>query len=350
MKLRFIIVIGVTFFSSALPLILMMFRMSGPIKNIGFGHFAYFGTETPFTLPLSRESVTLTDGTYMYHLNHSQFEYEFPYLQRYQCSFILTPWTESKKDIHSMLILAIKSHPQSGSRREVLRRTWAREEEFDGYIIRPIFLIGQTDVSGQMEIVKKESQEFGDILQWDIYEEHHNLSLKEFCFLDYLYHQIPEVTFIFKGDDDVYVNPSGIIQYIIKHGSSPQTLHGALQRHSVVMRTSKYQISKAIFPNNKYPYFLSGGGFIYPGATVKVLYEKSKKIPVFPLDDVYFGFLALAANLTYRHDKRFHVFGLKYDACNYQRALVVHNIDPNQLQKMWLEIKSTTCKDINTDR
>ncbi|KAM4677829.1 UDP-GlcNAc:betaGal beta-1,3-N-acetylglucosaminyltransferase 7-like [Discoglossus pictus] len=195
-----------------------------------------------------------------------------------------------------------------------------------------------------MEIVKVENTEFGDILQWDINEGHYNLSLKERCFLEWLHYQVPHVAFIFKGDDDEYVNPEAVAQYIQEYGCSPRTLHGFVQRHSAVMRSTKYRVSESLYPLHKYPTFLSGGGFLFPGASVKVLYEASQRMPVFPLDDVYFGFLALAANLTFRHDHRFHVNRIKYDACKYQQALVVHGIETEKLVEVWNSVKNEKCK------
>uniref|UniRef100_A0A8C5LLG3 Hexosyltransferase n=1 Tax=Leptobrachium leishanense TaxID=445787 RepID=A0A8C5LLG3_9ANUR len=295
-------------------------------------------------LPSGKESVNLTDGVYTYYLNVTQFLSEFPVLQDYQCSLTLTPHGHFEETLaQPLLILAIKSHPASGARRNALRRTWAQEGEVRGYWVKPIFLTAQTPKPGHTEILKIENREFGDILQWDFSESHHNLSLKERCFLEWLHHHLPRVAFIFKGDDDEYVNPYAVVQYIKIHGSSPYTLHGSLRPHSAVMRHTKYAVSKDLYPFNKYPHFLSGGGFLFPGSAVKSLYAASQEIPVFPLDDVYFGFLALAANLTYRHDARFYVYGLAFDACQYQRALVVHGIGPKRMVEIYEDIQRTQC-------
>ncbi|XP_075703453.1 beta-1,3-galactosyltransferase 5-like [Rhinoderma darwinii] len=298
---------------------------------------------TSYVLPLSRASVTLNDGVHVYHLNLSTFQEELPHLQNYQCSLILHP-KRHEETSNSLIVLAIKSHPGSGSRREALRRTWAQEQQLDGYTLRPIFLLGQTDVSGQMEIAKTESQEFGDVLQWDFTEEHYNLSLKERCFLEWIFHQLPQVAFIFKGDDDEFVSPNALVHYIKTFASNPQVLHGCLQTHSFVMRSDKYRVSKFIFPGNIYPKFLSGGGFLFSGPSAKLLYAVSQKIPVFPLDDVYFGFLALAANLSFRHDDRFRVFGLEFEPCLYYRALVVHGVSEEQLVERWSKVQTSKCQ------
>ncbi|XP_075061090.1 beta-1,3-galactosyltransferase 5-like [Mixophyes fleayi] len=293
-----------------------------------------------------RESVNLNDGVYDFHLNISQFLLEFPHLQLYQCSPLLTPPRELKNGITlPLLLLAIKSHPFSISRRWALRQTWAKAEVIGGYMVKPVFLMGQSDDNRHMNIVKLESKEYGDILQWDFEEGHHNLSLKERCFLEWLHDHLSQVAFIFKGDDDVFVNPAALVQFVEEHRSSPHVLHGAVQHHSIVLRHSKYRISTSLFPNPKYPFFLSGGGFVFPGPSVKLLYQATRKIPVFPLDDIYFGFLVLSANLTLQHSSRFYVFGLQFEECTFKRALVVHRISPDYLLKIWSAVKEAVCKD-----
>ncbi|XP_068128118.1 beta-1,3-galactosyltransferase 5-like [Hyperolius riggenbachi] len=295
--------------------------------------------------PPQRQSVTLKDEAFTYHLNYSQHLAEFPFLQSYRCSHLLAPPTDPRQEeMTPLLLLAIKSHPRSTARRNALRQTWAREGMVEGYRIRPVFLMAQSDGIGYMDLVKMESEEYKDILQWDFYEDHHNLSLKERCFLEWLHMNTSNVDFIFKGDDDEFVNPAALVRYIKERGT-PYVMHGAVQHHSVVMRSTKYQISTALFPYPKYPNFLSGGGYLFPGPSVRHLHRASQTLPVFPLDDVYFGFLVLAANLSLRDEKRFYVWGLDFNACLYQQALVVHRVELEKLLKVWATVLTTVCKD-----
>ncbi|XP_072255358.1 beta-1,3-galactosyltransferase 5-like isoform X2 [Pyxicephalus adspersus] len=297
--------------------------------------------ETP--IQPQRKSVTLQDEAFSYHLNYSSFLSEFPYLQSYKCSVLLTPQPQLKQNLSiPFLVLAVKTHPQSTTRRSALRQTWAKEMVIEGYRVRPIFLMALIDSIGPMNIVEEESKTYNDILLWDFMEGHHNLSLKERCFLEWLHFNMPQVDYIFKGDDDEFVNPAALVRYIKEHGTL-HSLHGAVQRHAVVLRSSKYEVSKTLFPNYKYPYFLSGGGFLFPRASVPLLYEASLKIPVFPLDDVYLGFLALAANLTMHDDQRFYVWGLNFDACRYQQALVVHWVKMETLVEIWKKVQEAKC-------
>ncbi|KAM9312408.1 beta-1,3-galactosyltransferase 5-like [Gastrophryne carolinensis] len=296
------------------------------------------------TLP-RRESVTLRDRTFTYHLDLSRYLLEFPYLQNYSCSTLLAPRTETPDNFAPpLLLLAVKSHPVSFARRSALRKTWAREAMAEGYRVRPLFLMAASDHLGCMELVRWESEDYGDIIQWDFTEGHHNLSLKDRCFLEWLHVNASHVDFIFKGDDDEYVNPPALVRYIKEHGT-PYVLHGALQRHAAVQRHSKYKVSWSLYRNVYYPYFLSGGGFLFPGPSVRLLHRASQKLPVFPLDDVYFGFLVLAANLTLRHEERFYVWGLRFSECGYKKALVVHSVFPDMLLFIWTRVQKAVCEE-----
>ncbi|XP_040202938.1 beta-1,3-galactosyltransferase 5-like [Rana temporaria] len=305
-------------------------------------------TPAGMLLPIMRQSVTLLNDTHTYHLNLARFEAEFPYLQSYRCTLIQEPNQEEQETTNQkLLILAVKSQPGAGTMRSELRKTWAKEREINGYRIEPIFLLGKTDVEEHMEMSKRESQEYGDILQWDMTEGHHNLSLKERCFLEWLYLKSPQVDHIFKVDEDEFVNPDVIVQYITEYGS-PDTIHGFYQHRPLVMRETKYSITKTLYPQKRYPGFVSGGGFLFPGASVNGLYMASLLLPVFPLDDVYFGFLTVAADLSIRHDSRFYVDGLEYDVCRYKKALVVHGIDEENMARIWQEVQSGECPKVES--
>ncbi|KAG8579304.1 hypothetical protein GDO81_010802 [Engystomops pustulosus] len=339
----------------AVPLILLLAFLTGMFwssmftnqgtSSIQLTQVVHLENKSPsYILPPHRESVTLNDGVNEFHLNFSRLQEEFPYIQDYVCKVILTPdiYHEPSK---SLIILAVKSRPASTSRRKALRQTWAREWQLGGYVLRPVFLIGDTNVSGQMELVKIESKEYGDILQWDLKEGYHSLPLKERCLLEYIVHNLSKVAFIYKGDDDMYVNPPVLVNLIETFGSNPWVLHGNVMAREGVTRSGRNIISKYLYPEPIYPNFLSGGGFIFSGPSARLLYEISLKMPVFPLDDVYFGFLTLAANLTLRHDGRFHVFGLGFEPCKYQKALLIHGMSPELLVERWQKVESANCSD-----
>ncbi|CAM5179141.1 unnamed protein product [Eretmochelys imbricata] len=281
-------------------------------------------------------SVELNDGTYTFRLNYAAFQAEFPQLQSYRCrERIPGDGVCSGPPGQPLLLLAVKSHPASTARRASARHTWARPRLLEGYRVRPVFLVGVSPDPRHMVLLEEESQEFGDVVLWDFAESHHNLSLKELCFLRWVGARCGQADFIFKGDDDEFVNPPALVTYVGQTPNASQVIHGNIQRHSVVMRAGKYRVSSTLFPQGKYPFFPSGGGFLMPRASIPALAAATERIPVFPLDDVYFGFLVLAAGLRYRHDDRFRVFGTKDELCLYAEALMVHGLSLDRVEEVW---------------
>ncbi|XP_078526699.1 beta-1,3-galactosyltransferase 5-like [Lissotriton helveticus] len=292
-----------------------------------------------------RRSIMLKEDIFTYYLNLTQHEVEFPHLQSYNCTLLVDkPGYCHSPGRKPLLLLAIKSHPASSDRRAALRQTWAVDREVSGYQVKPLFLMATVPSQGRMALVKEEVNVFQDILLWDFTESHHNLSLKERCFLEWLHYNCKEAGLIFKGDDDMLVNPDVLIKYVKTIDNASCCLHGWVQRQSPVVRSGKYEVTDSLFPFCKYPPFVSGGGFLVPGVAVTALHHASLKLPVFPLDDVYLGMLAVAANIKLRHSRLFFVAGLKYETCPYKAALVVHGIKADHLLQIWKEMQETDCK------
>ncbi|XP_029437132.1 beta-1,3-galactosyltransferase 5-like [Rhinatrema bivittatum] len=295
----------------------------------------------PTTLtPDSSRSAVLSDFRMTYHLSYQKFQAEFPFLQSYKCRMLADrKGLCQRTGARPLFLLAIKSQPSSFQRRAALRQIWVTEWEVSGYLVRWVFLMATSPKKPHMNLVEEEIKHHRDILLWDFVESHHNLSLKERCFLEWLYHNCREAQFIFKGDDDEFINPKALVRYVTETANASHAIHGSIQTNSITMRYGKYQVSEPLFPYKLYPYFPSGGGFIMPRAAIPALYNASLWLPVFPLDDVYFGFLALAANLTYHHDDRFYVTGLHYTRCRFRDALVVHDVSPESQLLIWQDLQ-----------
>ncbi|KAM9312404.1 acetylgalactosaminyl-O-glycosyl-glycoprotein beta-1,3-N-acetylglucosaminyltransferase-like [Gastrophryne carolinensis] len=289
--------------------------------------------------PSLRRSATLFDTNFSFYLDLAEYTRWYPALQTYRCrAAIGLPGYCKTRD--PLILLAVKSHPTSSDRRDALRRTWARERRLGGYHLKPIFLMANSGLKRQMERLAAEASRHGDVLLWDFFESHHNLSLKERCFLEWLNYRCPEVAYVFKGDDDEFVNPRALVSYISSSPPGHQfQIHGQLQIHSPPERWGKYAVPIAVYPHPFYPRFVSGGGFLLPSELVPSLHWAATIIPVFPLDDVFFGFLALAAKAMFHHEPRFRSFGLKgEDHCRYLDGLVVHGLTPRRMLEVWEEL------------
>ncbi|XP_032093778.1 beta-1,3-galactosyltransferase 5-like [Thamnophis elegans] len=289
-----------------------------------------------------KETITLDDGTLAFCLNRSLYEAHFPHLQLYRCREVIAQDGLCQGPFHPpLLLLAIKSHPASTGRRATLRHTWAQAAEVGGFRLQPLFLLAATPKQKQLELVARESHTFGDILMWDFVESHHNLSLKERCFLQWVHGHCQQAAFVFKGDDDLFVNPKMLTDYLRRTPNASHFIHGNIRVHSAVMRWSKYAVSRDFYPMDKYPNFASGGGFIMSHQGLAALYRASLELPVFPLDDVYLGFLTLAAKIPHRHDQVFRVWGIPKDELSaYQHSICIHGVSLERMEEVWKQLES----------
>ncbi|XP_015668632.1 N-acetyllactosaminide beta-1,3-N-acetylglucosaminyltransferase 3-like [Protobothrops mucrosquamatus] len=298
---------------------------------------------TPAATLSSQTISALTDGSFTFQFNRSAYEAHFPHLQLYQCQEVIARDDFCQGPSGApLLLLAIKSHPASSGRRATLRRTWAQPAELGGFRLRPLFLLGATSNQKHLELVAQESRVFGDILRWDFMECHHNLSLKERCFLRWVHGHCQQAAFVFKGDDDLFVNPKVLTDYLHRTPNVSHFIHGNIQVHPTVMRGGKYAISRDFYPLDHYPNFASGGGFIMSRVGLAALYRASLQLPVFPLDDVYLAFLTLAAKIPHRHDGAFRVWGIPKDELSaYRRSVCIHGVSMERIEEVWKELERT---------
>lgn len=198
-----------------------------------------------------------------------------------------------------------------------------------------------------------ESKQYGDILQWDFKDTFYNLTLKDVLFWKWFSSFCNETRFVFKGDDDVFVNTLKMITFLqdqLNMEQSQKTLQdfmvgdviGAAMPSRV--NNSKYFIPDSFY-KGLYPVYAGGGGVIYSGLLAKRLHNISKRVHMFPIDDVYVGMCMLRLNAQPIHNPAFLTFDFpakeEEDMCAYHKIILVHKRSPNQMVRLWSEVKKT---------
>ncbi|XP_072244773.1 N-acetyllactosaminide beta-1,3-N-acetylglucosaminyltransferase 3-like [Leuresthes tenuis] len=259
------------------------------------------------------------------------------------------------------LLLAIKSSPMNYERREVLRKTWAKERLSNGVWIRRIFISGTSGDGFQKERLNKllalEQREFGDILQWDFSDTFYNLTLKQILFLEWMERNCPKVHFLLNGDDDVFANTDNMVLYLqslVDNDGSKHLFIGHLIQNVGPIRSSgsKYFVPVQVQESNMYPPYCGGGGFLLSGYTAMVIYDMSKSIPILPIDDVYMGMCLAKAGLGPASHMGVKTAGLhltsvtsdEYNPCFFKDVLLVHRFVPAQMYLMWHSIRDPYLK------
>ncbi|XP_013885521.1 N-acetyllactosaminide beta-1,3-N-acetylglucosaminyltransferase 3 [Austrofundulus limnaeus] len=253
------------------------------------------------------------------------------------------------------LLLVIKSHPKNFEHREVLRKTWAKERMHNGKWIRTVFIAG----TGGSGFVKKrmnkllalEHQLYNDILQWDFDESFFNLTLKQILFFEWLDRRCPQVRFLMNGDDDVFAHTENMVDYLqsLKNNDGSKHLfagHVIRNAYPIRARWSKYYIPYQIHKKAPYPPYCGGGGYILSRYTASIIYNMSRTIEIYPIDDVYIGMCLAAAKRGPVIHMGVKTLGWyipsqnldKYDPCYMKELLLIHKFSPAEIFVMWNEV------------
>ncbi|XP_043946565.1 N-acetyllactosaminide beta-1,3-N-acetylglucosaminyltransferase 3-like [Protopterus annectens] len=257
------------------------------------------------------------------------------------------------------LLLAIKSSPKNYARREAIRKTWGGERIYEGVQIQRLFILGVTSDQKQKKklqhLLSIESEENGDILQWDFYDTFFNLTLKQVLFHEWLEQNCPHVKFLLNGDDDVFVNSDAVVQYLLGLNGNNGDKHlfvGQLVKTVYLERdkSSKYYVPEIVASQQSYPPYCAGGGFLLSGFTARQIYKASLNITLLPIDDIYIGMCLERAGLSPESHISIKTGGLSvpsdsmdsFDPCFYKDMLLVHRFLSYEMIVMWKAIHDPT--------
>ncbi|RXN37737.1 N-acetyllactosaminide beta-1,3-N-acetylglucosaminyltransferase 2-like protein [Labeo rohita] len=261
---------------------------------------------------------------------------------------------ESGKD-QVFLLFAIKSIPRHFERRQAIRQTWGREGLYkNGLQVRTVFLLGRSseDDPNLDKLISFEAQQFQDLLVWDFQDSFYNLTLKEHVFFKWMLENCSKVSFIFKGDDDVFANTQAILDYLksLKPEEATALYTGQIISDASPLRDPKikYYVPQSFY-EGPYPLYAGGGGFLFSGNLIPSLYHVSFYIPFFPIDDVYTGMSFKALGITAVKHDGFRTFDIREqdreNPCVHKDLLLVHQRDPQQTMRLWRSMHSAmlTC-------
>ena len=104
---------------------------------------------------------------------------------------------------------------------------------------------------------------------------------------------------------------------------------------------SKYFVPKLLYPDDVYPPYVSGGGYIMSKKIADKLFLASLKHYLFPIDDAFVGVLLKEIGKTPSEYRKFRSWGNDFkgnmtDPCYWhEQVLTFHRRLPNELRKTW---------------
>ncbi|XP_037626937.1 UDP-GlcNAc:betaGal beta-1,3-N-acetylglucosaminyltransferase 7 [Sebastes umbrosus] len=252
------------------------------------------------------------------------------------------------------LLMVIKSVATQHDRREVIRKTWGKEQLVDGKRVKTLFLLGKpssvAERANHQKLVEYEDYIYKDILQWDFLDSFFNLTLKETHFLKWFHTYCPGVRYVFKGDDDVFVSVGNIFEFLESSSRAKDLFVGDVifKAKPIRKKENKYYIPVALYNKTHYPPYAGGGGFLMDGTLARRLHWVADTLELYPIDDVFLGMCLEVLQVAPIKHNAFKTFGLvknknsklNREPCFFKSMIVVHKLLPSDLMHMWNLVNS----------
>lgn len=244
---------------------------------------------------ISIDQLSPQDHQQLIDLNHFKYLISQP-----ACSSTIDPNRTSTGQPSPHTLILIHSAPRNWNKRNVIRETWGRDDPR----ARLYFLLGAVESQQLQHKLEKENYLFGDLIQGNFLDVYRNITYKHVMGLKWLIYNCPEIKYLLKTDDDVFVNAPNVYEFL----QDPTTLRkefifcGRIDNVRVSRSyRSKWRVSPKEYKGHTFPPYCPGYSIVYSADTVFALYREAQRTPYFWIDDVHVtGTLAKAANLTIR--------------------------------------------------
>ncbi|XP_072354191.1 beta-1,3-galactosyltransferase 5-like [Scyliorhinus torazame] len=235
------------------------------------------------------------------------------------------------------LVLLVTSAQDQLEARSAIRQTWGRARTTHGKRVATYFLLGYS--REHQEQLQKESSLHKDIIQKGFTDSYYNLTLKVLMGLEWVDRFCPSTSFVMKTDSDMFVNVDYLAELLL--GMNRKDIFtGFVMRNFGPVRNifSKWFISRQTYPPNVYPSFCSGTGYVLSADVANRVWNISRVIPHFKLEDVYIG-LCLAelkiAPVEIHSEEKFHNWKVTFSVCEFRTLITSHGVNPSELLSYW---------------
>lgn len=248
------------------------------------------------------------------------------------------------------LVLLIATEARQVEARHAIRQTWGNESMLPTPGFVRLFLLGKKD--GELGILQQrmleaESQRYHDIIQQDFVDSYKNLTLKTLMGMNWVAVHCPHASYVMKTDNDMFVNMEYLIYKLLRPEMKPKKNYftGNNMRGFGPNRNkdSKWYMSPELYPEEKYPPFCSGTGYVFSGDLARKIYGASRRVPWLHLEDVYVGVCLAKLGIEVTPPPNAFLFNhwhVSYSSCKYSHLITSHGFNPNELLKYWHHLQS----------
>ncbi|XP_052258204.1 beta-1,3-galactosyltransferase 1-like [Dreissena polymorpha] len=244
---------------------------------------------------------------------------------------------------HLDLLIFVTTVHHNVLNRQTIRRTWLSYTNNNTANARHVFLLGKTAENSLQESVMRENEIYHDIVQETFIDSYNNLTYKTIMGFKWAATKCSNVKFVMKTDDDMWVNVPSIIKMLSGTGMANYLQTGLTgychQKASPIRDTrSKWYASFSSYPEEFFPGFCSGTGYMTSIKVVSDIYHVSPQVPFFHLEDVYVSLCVRRLGYLLKQTSGF--LAGPSNICDYKKdnVLTVHQVTPSKLIEIWKQV------------
>ena len=242
------------------------------------------------------------------------------------------------------LIIVVNSASYNFNKRNHIRSTWGTvPSHASNETLKTFFMVGRSRNVTIEKLLMVESQIYQDIIMGDFLDTYYNNTIKT-IYSHYWIHKMCNMNFLFKTDDDVYVNAIPLLENI-KYINPKAILYAGPVLNSkpdrLVVRSEacinpitgfnscKWAIERRVCPFSHHVKFARGLGVLLSNPALDLLLNNYKHIygPLFHTDDSYVGFVFKRSSVSICEVNGFYddfAFIPYKDICLLNSAYAVH--------------------------
>ncbi|KAG8431557.1 hypothetical protein GDO86_018182 [Hymenochirus boettgeri] len=275
--------------------------------------------------------------------------YPYPY------KFLMNP-QEKCRNRDPFLVLLVVGISYDVDSRMAIRDTWGNEGNFRDVLVVTVFLLGLYPNATRrvQQLLEEENSIYGDIVQQDFIDTYYNLTLKTLMGVEWVSKYCPTASYVMKIDSDMFLNVGFLIHTVLNPGVPLRKDYatGFIVANTAPNREkdSKFYVPLEIYPNDTYPPYFAGPGYVFTADVAQKVYDIAQTIQVIPNEDCFFGICLYHLNITPYTPVPgvFNGHWIDYDRCLYNKLAIVHHYKNDKLREVWKDFwtkKNSGCPD-----
>ncbi|XP_044158351.1 beta-1,3-galactosyltransferase 2-like, partial [Bufo gargarizans] len=259
------------------------------------------------------------------------------------------------KDESPFLMFLIETTAREVENRRAIRTTFVNTTWINRTSIKYLFLLAK-DSKQEPNTIAEESEKYHDIIQKDFQDTYKNLTIKTLMGIEWVSNYCPKAKYVMKTDSDMYVNTELLLDLLgLDQPQKQNYFTGFVMENSKPHRSihSKWHMPHSLYPDEFYPTFCSGTGYVFSGDVAPKILRSSFKVNYVYLEDVFVGICLDREGIKITKPPKnnlFHNYRVSFDPCVYNRIITSHYMTPTDLINYWKIAQENKEKCLNSTK